>query len=73
MIYTRLKVELETNHTTANPDEMMSMLNSLSVSGGADCPEYSISGLITGTKFGDQTINLTFRYIFKTKIQWYRE
>ncbi|XP_048737474.1 von Willebrand factor A domain-containing protein 7-like isoform X2 [Ostrea edulis] len=47
-------VELETNHTTANPDEMMSMLNSLSVSGGADCPEYSISGLITAATLSNR-------------------
>ncbi|XP_061173534.1 uncharacterized protein LOC133182699 [Saccostrea echinata] len=41
-------VDFETSRVTADADEMIDWLGSLSASGGADCPEYSLSGLITG-------------------------
>ncbi|XP_062603094.1 uncharacterized protein LOC134264839 isoform X2 [Saccostrea cucullata] len=40
-------VHLETSRVTADGDEMVDWLNKLSVSGGDDCPEYSLSGLLT--------------------------
>lgn len=41
-------VDLEENRVTNDADEMISWINGLTVSGGGDCPEYSLSGLITG-------------------------
>lgn len=42
-------VDLEKSRVTNDADEMISLINGLTVSGGDDCPEYSLSGLITGT------------------------
>lgn len=42
-------VDLEKSRVTNDADEMISWINGLTVSGGDDCPEYSLSGLITGT------------------------
>lgn len=41
-------VDLEENRVTNDADEMIIWINGLTVSGGDDCPEYSLSGLITG-------------------------
>lgn len=41
-------VDLEKSQVTDDADEMISWINSLTVDGGGDCPEYSLSGLITG-------------------------
>lgn len=41
-------VSLETSKQTSNPDVMTGWLKNLTVNGGDDCPEYSLSGLITG-------------------------
>lgn len=41
-------VDLEKSRVTNDADEMISWINSLTVDGGGDCPEYSLSGLITG-------------------------
>nr|XP_034325428.1 von Willebrand factor A domain-containing protein 7 isoform X2 [Crassostrea gigas] len=41
-------VDLEKSRVTNDADEMISWINGLTVSGGDDCPEYSLSGLITG-------------------------
>nr|XP_022328871.1 hemicentin-1-like [Crassostrea virginica] len=41
-------VSLETSKQTSNPDVMTEWLKNLTVNGGDDCPEYSLSGLITG-------------------------
>lgn len=42
-------VDLEKSRVTNDADEMINWINGLTVSGGGDCPEYSLSGLITGT------------------------
>uniref|UniRef100_A0A8W8HU46 VWFA domain-containing protein n=1 Tax=Magallana gigas TaxID=29159 RepID=A0A8W8HU46_MAGGI len=41
-------VDLEQSRFTNDGDEMISWIKGLTVSGGGDCPEYSLSGLITG-------------------------
>uniref|UniRef100_K1QNT8 Protein G7c n=1 Tax=Magallana gigas TaxID=29159 RepID=K1QNT8_MAGGI len=41
------EIDLEENRVTNDADEMISWINGLTVSGGDDCPEYSLSGLIT--------------------------
>uniref|UniRef100_K1RCH7 Hemicentin-1 n=1 Tax=Magallana gigas TaxID=29159 RepID=K1RCH7_MAGGI len=41
-------VDLEKSRVTNDADEMINWINGLTVSGGGDCPEYSLSGLITG-------------------------
>ncbi|XP_062566521.1 von Willebrand factor A domain-containing protein 7-like [Saccostrea cucullata] len=47
-------VDLETSRVTADADEMIDWLSKLSVSGGADCPEYSLSGLLTGATLSNK-------------------
>lgn len=44
-------VSLETSKQTSNPDVMTGWLNDLTVDSGGDCPEYSLSGLITGKQY----------------------
>ncbi|XP_052698330.1 von Willebrand factor A domain-containing protein 7-like isoform X1 [Crassostrea angulata] len=46
-------VDLEKIRVTNDADEMISWINGLTVSGGGDCPEYSLSGLIAGATFSN--------------------
>ena len=41
-------VSLQTSNQTSDPDVKTGWLKNLTVNGGDDCPEYSLSGLITG-------------------------
>ncbi|XP_065943738.1 von Willebrand factor A domain-containing protein 7 [Magallana gigas] len=51
-------VDLEENRVTNDADEMISWINGLTVSGGDDCPEYSLSGLITGATLSNHNSSI---------------
>jgi uncharacterized protein YehS (DUF1456 family) len=42
-------VNLMTQRVTTNPQTMITWLENLRVSGGGDCPEYALSGMLKGT------------------------
>lgn len=61
-------VDLEKSRVTNDADEMISWINGLTVSGGGDCPEYSLSGLIAGNINQPKFTSLYFKTFQSTNL-----